>query len=190
MNKKEAMELIDIAVAISARKIQYFESIKKTYLFSWDKIPGKYNERLIDVLAQNFGIDWETIPKIKKSASGRTIRITDGKIDIIIAINEEKTNVRLKIDDIRAEGIIARIENGKLNIYKKNKAYSYVENNQEIIKNTIANMDNNIFLTPAEMKSHTLESNPANIIFDDNKIGDAFKKELMKQSFGVYVQLF
>ena len=100
MNKKDAMELIDFAVAISARKTQYFECIKKK------------------------------------------------------------------------------------------KAYSYVEKNQEIIKDAIANMDNDIFLTSAEMKSRILETNPEKIKLDKNKTGDAFKRELMRQSLGVYVQLF
>ena len=100
MNKKDAMELIDFAVVISARKTQYFECIKK------------------------------------------------------------------------------------------NKAYSYVENNQEIIKDAIANMDNDIFLTSAEMKSRILETNLKKIKLDVNKTREAFEKELMKQSFGVYVQLF
>ena len=73
---------------------------------------------------------------------------------------------------------------------KKNKIYSCVENNQEIIKDTIANMDNNIFITSAEMKSRILESNPEKIKFDKNKIRNAFEKELRRQSLDVYEQLF
>ena len=39
---------------------------EKTYLFSWDKIPGSDNERLFTFLKKNFGVEWVRRAQIKK----------------------------------------------------------------------------------------------------------------------------
>ncbi len=96
---------------------------KKEYLFSWEKIPGNDNQRLIEFLTQNFSIEWVKASKIEKNDNGRTIRVTSEKNYLSLKLNDEKTNVNLEIDDGRTDKFIVEMENGELNIYKKGKAY-------------------------------------------------------------------
>ena len=70
---------------------------------------------------------------------------------------------------------------------KKKKGFRFFKNNPDIIKNTIANMDNNVFLTPLD-HSKTLQTDE--IKYDDNKIANAFKVELEKRYPDIYKQIF
>lgn len=87
------------------------------YLFSWDNIPGNDNVRLIEFLKQNFNIDWIESAKIEKFNDIRTISVTTEKNSLSLILNNEKTIANLKIDDGRTDKFIAKMENGKLNIY-------------------------------------------------------------------------
>lgn len=87
------------------------------YLFSWNNIPGNDNIRLIGFLKQNFNIDWVESAKIEKINDIRTIRVTTEKKSLSLIMNDEKNRVNLKLDDGRTDKFIAKMENGKLNIY-------------------------------------------------------------------------
>ena len=91
------------------------------YLFSWDKIPGNDNGRLIKYLKQKFGIEWIKTANIEKIDDGRTIRVFDEKNSLSLSLNDEKTKVNLKIDDRRADEFDAKKENSKLSIYLTDK---------------------------------------------------------------------
>jgi hypothetical protein len=92
---------------------------KKMYLFCWNEIPGNDNRRLIEFLTQKFGIYWVKIAEIKKRAEGKLIRITSGENFLSLRLNNEETKVNLEIDDGRTYEFVAKMENGKLNIYRK-----------------------------------------------------------------------
>lgn len=87
------------------------------YLFSWDKIPGNDNERLIKYIKYNFDIDWVKTAKIEKFDGDKTIRVYTEKNSISLRLNDEKTRVSLKIDEGVSDIFIAKAENGKLNVY-------------------------------------------------------------------------
>ncbi len=93
--------------------------LNKSYLFSWKNIPGNNNRRLIEFLTQKFGIDWVKTAKIEKIDDGKTIKVSIEKNYLSLKLNDEKTKVTLKIDDGRTDEFNAKMENGKLNIYKK-----------------------------------------------------------------------
>ncbi len=95
------------------------EELSEEYLFSWDKIPGNDNVRLIEFLKKNFGIDWVKTAKIEKIDDDRTIKISTEKKSLSLRFDDEKTKVSLKIDDGRTDEYIAKTENDKLNIYNR-----------------------------------------------------------------------
>lgn len=88
------------------------------FMFSWNEIPGNDNERLINVLNKNYGINWVRIAKVEKMDDDKTIRLSFEKKFLSLTLNIEKTNVTLRFDDGRAIEFIAKMESGKLNIYK------------------------------------------------------------------------
>lgn len=86
------------------------------YLFTWDEIPGQDNVKLIDFLIQKFGINWITKGKIEKTDNGSIIKVSSGINHLSLKLNDEKTIVNLKINDVRTYDFIAEMEKGKLYI--------------------------------------------------------------------------
>jgi hypothetical protein len=50
--------------------------LEKSYLFSWDSVPGGDNEKLIRSFRDDFDIDWAENAEIRKSNDGMTINIS------------------------------------------------------------------------------------------------------------------
>lgn len=92
------------------------------YLFSWGEIPGNDYGRFIEFLIQKFDIDWVKTAKIEKIDDDKTIKISAEKNSLSLRLNNEKTKANLKINDDRTDEFIAKMENGKLNIYDVNEA--------------------------------------------------------------------
>ncbi len=97
------------------------------YIFSWDAIPGNDNERLINFLKQNFGIDWVKKAKIEKIDSGKTIKASTEIKSLLLKLNNEENQVYLKIDDDIIDEFYAKIENGKLNIYQYSTSFVRID---------------------------------------------------------------
>ena len=95
------------------------QEIEAMYLFSWEKIPGNDNVRLIEFLNRHFAIEWVKTAKIEKNDGDRAIKMSNGKNYLSISLNDEKTKAYLKTDDGRTYEFIAKMENSKLNICKK-----------------------------------------------------------------------
>jgi len=110
--------------------LNYGSDPEPKYLFSWDEIPGNDSVRLIDFLKQNYNVDWVKKAKIEKINDGRTIIASDGKKFLSLNLNDEKSNVNLKIYDIKTDEFNARTEDGKLNIYNQNNNGNSPELNQ------------------------------------------------------------
>ncbi len=87
------------------------------YLFSWDEIPGKDNERIIEYIEKNFGIDWVKAAKIEKIDNGMTIRVFTENGFLSLKLNDRKNIVTLNINDGRTDKFTAKMENNRLNIY-------------------------------------------------------------------------
>jgi|GEM_PF-2220771 len=91
------------------------------YLFNWDEIQKYDDKRLLEFLAQKFGFNLAKTAKIEKIDDARTINVYTEKKYLSLKLNDEKTKVNLTIDDVQTESLIAKMEDGKLNIYQ-NKA--------------------------------------------------------------------
>ena len=93
------------------------EPVENMYLFSWDEIPGNDNGKLIEFLKQKFGIDWVKTAEIEKIDNGNTIKASTEIYPLSLNLNQDKTEVIFRINDIRTDKFIAKMENGKLNRY-------------------------------------------------------------------------
>ncbi len=87
-------------------------------LFDWNEIPGNDSEILLDFLKQEYSIDWVKTASIQKIDYGKTIKVYNDNNYLSLSLNNDKTNLNLKIDDGRADRFIAETRNGKLNIYE------------------------------------------------------------------------
>jgi hypothetical protein len=93
------------------------------YLFSWDDIPGNDDARIKEFLKQNFYIDWVETAKIEKIDDNKVIKIYTDQNSLLLGLNDEKTEVSLKIDDMIIDDMIidkfiAKTKNDKLIIYQ------------------------------------------------------------------------
>ncbi|WAM22573.1 MAG: hypothetical protein OI715_00335 (plasmid) [Candidatus Methanoperedens sp.] len=88
---------------------------KLEYLFSWDEIPGKDSDKLVEFL-RDMDVKWVKKAKIEKVDNGDTIKIFNEKKSLLLKLNNEKTEASLTIDDDVLEFIV-KAENGKLNLY-------------------------------------------------------------------------
>ncbi|MFZ3167938.1 MAG: hypothetical protein WA130_10020 [Candidatus Methanoperedens sp.] len=93
------------------------ETIAKVYLFSWNDVPGKDEENLIELLNKKFGISWAKTAKIEKTDDGRTIIVSTGKNSLSLELNDKENKVTLKIEDHTYEKFLIKEENNKINIY-------------------------------------------------------------------------
>lgn len=111
------------------------DSIKviDNYLFRWDEIPGNDDGRLIEYLKQIFEIEWAKTAKIEKIDDGKTIRVSSGKNYLSLRLNDEKTKVNLEIFDGKTDEFIAKMEDGRLNIYDRDVTFSaeVLDNNKD-----------------------------------------------------------
>jgi len=107
------------AMAINRYQDIIKASVHGKYMFSWDEIPGKGEERLIGFLAKKLDIDWVKTAKIERIDNGKTIKVSDEKSSLSLKLNDKITEVILEIDDLRRDEFMAKMENGKLNIYHR-----------------------------------------------------------------------
>lgn len=121
----EAMKRLEIEGDIKKENRKYhlapvirpFQIIKGQYLFNWDNIPGDDNERLLYFLNKYFEIEWIKKAKIEKIDNANTIRVFADTKSLLLRLNEEKTKVKVEIDDGRTYELTVKIESGKLNVY-------------------------------------------------------------------------
>ena len=90
---------------------------KNKYLFRWDEIPGDDDARLIEFLNRHFAIELEINAEFNKKDDD-TINVSTGENFVSLSLNDEKTKVYLKIDEVRKYEFIAKKEKSNINIYK------------------------------------------------------------------------
>ncbi len=116
--------------------------------FSWDDIPGKDNEKLIEYLTKKFSIDWAKPENIGKIDEGKTINISRDTNYISLSLNDKEGKVNIKIDDSGTDELVTKIENGKLYIYNEKLGYlkeKLIEFENNIIANKNADKNSNDF---------------------------------------------
>jgi tetratricopeptide (TPR) repeat protein len=111
--------------------------IQETYMFSWEKIPGRDSEVLAKFLAQRFGIGWIQTAKSER-IDNNTIKISTKKNSLSLKLSDDKTNVILEIDDGGTNKFISKVEINDLNIYQekmKQEAKKEIDNLNLYTKN-------------------------------------------------------
>ncbi len=93
--------------------------LNETFVFSWTKVPGTDDDRLKEYLGKRYNIDWIYRAGIVKSEDGKTIDISQEDSILSLALNDDESEVLLKIDNITTDKFIAKMENGNLNIYNE-----------------------------------------------------------------------
>ncbi len=89
------------------------------YLFNWNLIPGNDTGKLIGFLKKKFNPEW--IEKAKIEKINDAIRISFGNNFLFLKLNDEKTRVNLKINDVRTDEFIAKTNNYEINVFEKSK---------------------------------------------------------------------
>lgn len=143
------------------------------YLFTWEKIPGNDNLRLINHLIQKFNIEWVKEAKIMKNDDGKTIRITGETNFLSLTLNDEKTNVNLEIDDGRTDKFFVRTENNELK--------SYIEN-MHVVGSLKYNQVKTLMEVPLSEYKFLYKSSKVNEVY-----GYRTKKQVFGQEFTVVV---
>ena len=94
----------------------------KLFLFSWDDVPGKDNDRLITHLVNDMKMNWAINAKINKSDNGKIITVTEGENLVELKLEIKGDKEILEIVCAKTCGYyeyILKEENGRLNIYIK-----------------------------------------------------------------------
>ena len=94
-------------------------SSQKKYLFSWDEIPGNDSLELMEFIKDKFEIKWIKTANIDKYESDNIIKISNDENFISLKFDDNKTKVRIEIDDGRINNYLVKKENNKLNIFQK-----------------------------------------------------------------------
>ena len=116
---KKELESIANRDRVSDRKEKlYTKKINKSkeYLFSWDEVPGKDSEGLLNHLVDNQKISWAKNAEIKKSDDGNTITVEKGENSLTLKLNKEEY-FTINTDYGIIYKYVLKKENGKLNIY-------------------------------------------------------------------------
>jgi|GEM_PF-2100711 len=95
----------------------FIVEVDVTYMFRWDRVPGKDGERLLNYLRDDFGIDWADSAKIHKCDDDRTIEISIGKNSAEIVMDENKEKAILTINGGKTLELKVRKENRTLTLY-------------------------------------------------------------------------
>jgi len=109
--------------------ISNLDSLMQEYLFSWNKIPGKDEVKLIEFLKQYYNVAWIKKAKIEKFEDDKTIRISIENNYLLLSLNNENTKMNLIIDDGRTDEFIVKKKNGKLKISKKDNSCIELDKN-------------------------------------------------------------
>lgn len=130
------------------------------YLFNWDEIPGKDNDRFIKHLEDNYNVDVTVKTNIPKSKNNNSINVSSGDNFIKLVLNNTKI-VDLTTNNNQKYTFISKREGDDLKIYSK----SYLFNWDEIQTNQTNNSE---FKNFVQNYSDKLEIEEVNITKPDN----------------------
>ncbi len=89
------------------------------YLFSWNKIPGDDDEKLMEFLKNYLDIDWIENAKIEKTDNGSSIRVYNGTNSLLLKLNDKNTLVSLKVNKNKTHEFTVKMEKNDINLYNK-----------------------------------------------------------------------
>ncbi|MCZ7400652.1 MAG: hypothetical protein O8C61_00345 [Candidatus Methanoperedens sp.] len=101
------------------------------FIFRWDEITEKHNEKLKEFLISDFGLDWIKDAEIKKEGTN-TLKATHNNNLLYLKLIEEKHEAILTINCNEIEILVANKEDGKWNIYRNNEEFARVTKVEEI----------------------------------------------------------
>jgi hypothetical protein len=97
----------------------YFTLKKDTlYLFTWNELTG-----LKESLTQKLDMDWIKTAQIEQTGDGKTKKVIGEKNFLLLKL--DNIEVDLKTDNFDTDGLIAKYENDKLNVYNKNNDFLF-----------------------------------------------------------------
>jgi hypothetical protein len=92
--------------------------IREEYLFTWEDVPGKDNDRLRSYLKEGLALDWAEGAKISKPDDGPTIRIEKDEDWVEIVLDEGDKTATLTTSDEKRRLLKVTEENGKRKLYR------------------------------------------------------------------------
>lgn len=98
-----------------------FLKSESAYFFSWGDVPGDDTEKLIKFILHDLYVSWAENAEIHKSDDGKTIHIFKDENSVEIIMEEPPRKATLKISDGKIRDLYVKNENGKLNIYLRNR---------------------------------------------------------------------
>ena len=114
---------------VYAQQVMEFEP---EYVFRWGEVPGNDDEILREFLTKKFGYDWVESANIEKTDSGNTIEVSTQEDSLILCLNDEKTEVILKIEGVRTYEFMAKMKKSELTIYDQPQPKE--ENDAEVLQ--------------------------------------------------------
>lgn len=96
------------------------------YLFSWEEVPGKDEDRLREFLVESYDVRWVRAAKIEKSDDKKTITLSAGAnssmpdtgstvvLNLVLKLNDQKNKVTMTFADGRAYGFAVKSKDGQL----------------------------------------------------------------------------
>lgn len=95
------------------------------------------NELLLKLLKNKYDFGWSKSAPIEKINNGNTIKVYAEKETILLELNEKKTNVCLKIGQKTLDELVARNEEGKINIYEAKSLEEMLRNIVKVLKKPV-----------------------------------------------------
>jgi hypothetical protein len=87
----------------------------RSYLFSWNNIPGSESEKLKYFLKENFNLEWIIDQEFQKK--GNSVEASNKKNSVSILLEHDKEYAAIIINGRKIMKLIVEEENGMFNIY-------------------------------------------------------------------------
>jgi predicted phosphodiesterase len=117
---KYVKELSELEYIFNSILIKYKLIKIKIPLFYWNDVPETNDGEFIEFLKHEYAFEWVKEAQIEKINNGNAIKVSNGKNELILQLNDKKTEVELTFNSIRIDILIAKSDKNKLRIYKNN----------------------------------------------------------------------
>lgn len=108
-------------IAIKIEELQkdiLFKKMDICYLFCWDEIQGKDDDKLKNFLIKNYNLRWVKKANIEKNRNNKIIRIFMKNKLLSLKLNFEMTTAIMEINNVKIDDFIVKMENDKVNVYE------------------------------------------------------------------------
>ena len=139
------------------------------FLFNWDEIPGNDSKTLEDILRLDYNICWIETAVIEKIEYNKAIKVSNKNNSLFLRLNDENTNVTLKIDERIAEKFFANKLDGELKIYSQ--TIEQAKPNKSAFRNFFIGS----FIVSILLYLSMFKNNYNDILYDIKKIKNDFR---------------